>query len=215
MMNNKDFAEKMISIAKDFKTLYVMGCFGAPMTKPNKVRYIDHHSYNAQPERKEMINSASKDTFGFDCVCLIKGVLWGWWGNPEHAYGGAKYCSNSVPDITADNMFTKCNDVSTDFSNIEIGEAVWVKGHIGVYVGNGLAVECTPLWNNGVQLTAVGNIGTKEGFNTRHWTRHGKLPYITYVSEPSESRYEKIGKQYEKALKDIEKLESVQALIKM
>ena len=29
--------------------------------------------------------------------------------------------------------------------------------------------------------TAVGNIGNKAGYNSRKWTKHGKLPYITYV----------------------------------
>ena len=38
-----------------------------------------------------MINSASSDTFGFDCVCLIKGILWGWNGNLNHVYGGATF----------------------------------------------------------------------------------------------------------------------------
>lgn len=48
-----------------------------------------------------MINAASADTFGFDCVCLIKGVLWGWHGDKNAVYGGATYTSNGVPDIGA------------------------------------------------------------------------------------------------------------------
>lgn len=87
---------------------------------------------------------------------------------------------NGVPDIGADSMITKCAGVSTDFSKIEVGEAIWCKGHIGVYIGNGLAVECTPKWANCVQVTAVGNIGQKAGYNTRTWTKHGKLPYVKY-----------------------------------
>ena len=63
---------------------------------------------------------------------------------------------------------------------MEVGEAVWCSGHIGVYIGDGLAVECTPSWENKVQITAVANIGAKSGYNARKWTKHGKLPYITY-----------------------------------
>ena len=32
-------------------------------------------------------------------------------------------------------------------------------------------------------MTAVGNIGAKAGYNTRTWSKHGKLPYVTYTGE--------------------------------
>ncbi len=178
---NIDLVKRLKFIATDYKTLYVMGCFGAPLTKKNKERYCTNHSYNKSSDRQRMIQSASEDTFGFDCGCLIKGVLWGWNGDISKTYGGASYTSNNVPDLSADQMIQVCNNVSTDFSKIEVGEAVWVKGHIGVYIGNGLAVECTPKWNNNVQITACNQSVT--GYNRRDWTKHGKLPYIEYVDE--------------------------------
>ena len=88
-MNNTEFVKKVKAVATDFKTLYVMGCFGAPMTASNKARYCQHTDYNQQASRQRMINAASADTFGFDCVCLIKGILWGWNGNKNATYGGA------------------------------------------------------------------------------------------------------------------------------
>lgn len=188
VMTNTEFVKKLKNIATNYKTLYVMGCFGDLMTESNKERYCNHTKYNRQPERQRMIKAATSDTFGFDCVCLIKGVLWGWNGDKSKPYGGAKYKSNGVPDIGADEMITKCKNVSTDFSKIEVGEAVWCKGHIGVYVGNGLAVECTPSWENKVQITACNC--TKAGYNRRNWTKHGKLPYIDYVKE--EKKEEKL-----------------------
>lgn len=181
MMTNKELTAKLINVAKNYKTLYVMGCFGAPMTASNKKRYTQNHSYNRQPERTAMINAASADTFGFDCVCLIKGLLWGWNGNKNAVYGGATYTSNGVPDIGADQMIKVCKNVTTDFSKIEVGEAVWLEGHIGVYVGDGLAVECTPRWANKVQLTACNR--NVSGYNRRNWTKHGKLPYVEYVAD--------------------------------
>lgn len=57
---------------------------------------------------------------------------------------------------------------------------VWTTGHIGIYIGDGLAVECTPKWKNCVQITAVGNIGSKAGYNTRTWKKHGHIPYVEY-----------------------------------
>ena len=77
-MKSKVLVDKAVDIAQHYKTLYVMGCFGAPMTAANKKRYTQNHSYNKAAARVAMINAATADTFGFDCVNLIKGILWGW-----------------------------------------------------------------------------------------------------------------------------------------
>ena len=180
-MTNKELVSKLIDIANNYKTLYVMGCFGAPLNSANKLRYSSNHSYNKKSARRAMIKAASDDTFGFDCVNVIKAILWGWNGDKAQRYGGAKYATNGVPDISADGMIAKCHNVSTDFSHIEVGEAVWMPEHIGIYIGDGLAVECTPSWKNGVQITSCNC--TKAGYNRRNWVKHGKLPYITYESE--------------------------------
>ena len=37
-------------------------------------------------------------SWNFDCVILIKAILWGWNGNKNHAHGGANYGSNGVYD---------------------------------------------------------------------------------------------------------------------
>ena len=178
VMTASEFVKKLKDVAENYKTLYVMGGIGSPLTAANKTRYINHHSYNQSATRVKYINAASTDTFAFDCVCLIKSILWGWNGDKRRTYGGATYASNGVPDIDADSMINVCSGVTTDFSKIEIGEAVWTNGHIGVYIGDGLAVECTPAWKNKVQITACNN--AKNGYNTRKWKKHGKLPYLEY-----------------------------------
>ena len=180
-----DFVNLAKKIATEYKTLYVMGCFGSPMNATNKKRYTSNYEYNEQASRTKKINSATSDTFGFDCVCLIKGILWGWNGNVNATYGGAKSGSNGVPDVGADGIMNYCTEVSTNFSNIQVGELVHMGGHVGIYIGDGLAVECTPIWKDGVQITAVGNIGKKTGYNTRTWKNHGKLKFIDYSGTPS------------------------------
>lgn len=42
----KELAAACMEVAKNYKTLYIMGCFGAPMTAKNKARYTKNHSYN-------------------------------------------------------------------------------------------------------------------------------------------------------------------------
>lgn len=172
----KELAAACVDVAKNYKTLYVMGCFGWPMNDYNKQRAKIEYGYNHRKEAK--IDAVSSDTFGFDCVNLIKALLWGWNGDVNAPYGGAVYRSNGVPDINDDMMIRECKDLSTDFSKIQPGEAVWMQGHIGIYVGDGLAVECTPIWADGVQITACNC--SKAGYNRRDWTKHGKLPWVTY-----------------------------------
>ena len=152
-MTNKELVKRLIDVANNYKTLYVMGCFGAPLNAANKTRYCNNHSYNKQSTRTAMIKASTDDTFGFDCVNLIKGVLWGWNGDKTKNYGGATYASNGVPDIGADEIINRCANISTDFSNLIPGELVWKKGHVGIYIGDGLVVECTPAWKNCVQIT--------------------------------------------------------------
>ncbi|MGM9545076.1 MAG: hypothetical protein ACI3VI_00730 [Vescimonas sp.] len=183
-MKAQTLVDKAVDIAKNYKTLYVMGCFGAPLTGANVTRYCTNHTYNKDATRTAMIKAAANQSppvYGFDCVNLIKGILWGWCGNAAKTYGGATYTSNGVPDVGADQAIKLCTDVTTDFSGITIGEAVWCSGHIGIYIGNGLAVECTPKWENKVQITAVANIGAKSGYNARTWTKHGKMPWVDYT----------------------------------
>ena len=182
VMTAAAFAETARKIATNYKTLYIMGCFGAPMNNTNKTRYCNNNSYNKQAARTNKIKSASADTFGFDCVCLIKGILWGWKGDTNKTYGGASYASNSVPDVGADGIMKYCTDVSTNFSNIELGEIVHMSGHVGIYVGNGEVVECTPIWKDGVQITNLANLGKRTGYNNRTWSNHGKLNFIDYTN---------------------------------
>lgn len=164
------FCEKLID-ATGYRTLYVMGCFGAPMNDANKERYCNNNPYNKKPERTAMIKNATSSTFGFDCVCLIKGILWGWKADTKAQYGGAKYSSNDVPDVGTEEMLNYCTDVSGDMSTVTKGEYLWMNGHCGIYIGDGKVVECTPAWSNGVQITRL---------YQRQWLKHGKLKWIDY-----------------------------------
>ena len=180
MMKLEEFLEKL-RLAESCKTLYVKGCFGAPMTAKNKQRY---GSRSDNKNRVALINAASADIFGFDCVCLIKGILWGWNADVNKQYGGAVYKSNGVPDVGADGIVKYLQHVSKDFSNIIPGECVWMSGHVGVYMGDGKVIECTPKWTNDVQYSHLGNLGYKTG-HWRNWTKHGRIPWVEYVNAPA------------------------------
>ncbi len=172
------FIDTLLDIANNTKTIYILGCFGAPMNVKNKTRYTNNNTFNKS--RANLINACSSDTFGFDCVGLIKGVLWGWNKDVTKTYGGATYKDNGVPDVGANSMMnTYCEEVSSNFKNIVPGEAVWIDGHIGVYIGDGKVVESTSKWTGKTLISSLGNLGYK-GTYTRTWSRHGKLPWIDY-----------------------------------
>ncbi len=185
-MTAQELVKKVTKIAKDYKTCYIWGGLGKPITVSTIQQAINQYPKNSTYAPKAQTLAGKKKAFYFDCVGLIKSVLWGWNGDSSKSLGGAEYASNGVPDISADQMISKCKEVSSTFSSLQIGELLWCKGHVGIYIGEGLAVECTPKWDNGVQITAVGNFGSKYGYHTRIWTKHGKLPYVTYAKEKAE-----------------------------
>lgn len=159
--------------AEDTKTLYVMGGWGQRLSDSAKQSLISAQKYNQSSTRKKMILEADAETRAFDCSGLIKSVLWGFEGDGTHT-GGAKYASNGVPDLNAAGLIGKCYGVSDDFTSIQEGELVYMSGHVGVYVGSGYVVECSPKWKNRVQLTEL---------SARKWLKHGFLPYVEYKEE--------------------------------
>lgn len=181
-MNANDFLTKLKRIMNEYNTVYMLGCFGQPVTNSiinQKSKQLPGFYTQARVSRfKSLVGSKH---YGFDCIGVIKAVLWGWTGNRLLTNGGAKYCSNGVPDIGADAMIRQCSDVSSDFTKIEPGEAVHRKGHIGVYLGNGLVLESTNAWLGKVMTTALANIGGVPGYHARTWTSHGKMPYVEYT----------------------------------
>lgn len=179
-----EFVSKLKNITGNYKTVYMWGTFGSPVTETLISQKAGQYPEWYTSARQSLFRSLiGKGYFAFDCIGLIKAILWGWSGDASGNYGGADYVSNGVPDVSADGMIHLCQEVSSDFSNIVPGEAVWMEGHIGVYIGDGKVIECTPAWANGVQVTACLNIGSITGLNGRTWTKHGKLPYVYYQRE--------------------------------
>lgn len=111
-----------------------------------------------------------------DCSGLIKGILWGY---PDKG----KYASNGVPDTNANNMIGKyCSGVTRDMKQLRKGMVVWMNGHIGIYCGDGVVVESSPRWENGIQRTyPVGcPVANKHHLNQRKWIKCGYLYWVDY-----------------------------------
>ena len=193
MMKVDEFIEKL-KLAESCKTIYIKGCFGAPMTAANKKRYTNNLVYNKN--RAALINACTPDTFGFDCVCLIKAVLGLWNADKSKSYGGTQvnkeangisFGPDHVPDVGADGIVKYLQGVTTDFTNIIPGAVVHMPGHVGVYVGDGKVIECTPKWTNDVQYSNLGNLGYTTG-HFRNWTNWGLLPWVGYSATNADEK---------------------------
>ena len=171
-MTNKEFVNKLLDIRKNYITAYAKGTFGQKATNSLIDAKTKQYPSWYTKARISYLKSLPDDARLFDCCGLIKGVLWG--------FPNIVYTSNGVPDMDDSAVWKACNEQSKDFSKIQEGEILWIKGHVGVYIGNGKAIECTNQWSNNVQITAVTNIGKITGLNGRKWTGHGKLKYISY-----------------------------------
>ena len=192
-MTNKEFIDKLLNIINNYKTVYAYGTFGQKLTTSIiNQKAKQYPNWYTTTRKNNLSKLVGKNYFAFDCVGLIKGVLWGWNGS-NSTNGGAKYESNNVPDINANTMINKCNNVSTNFSNIKMGELLWMNGHVGIYYKNGEVIECSPAFNNKVQITNI---------SQRNWKKHGFLPWIKYDSSflPARGYFKKgdSGKNVEK-----------------
>lgn len=190
IMTGYALAARVVDIAQQYKTIYMYATYGFQVTtatiKNKAAQNLNGWYTKSNIAKLEAVANQHPPTWGFDCVNLIKGVLWGWTGDESKEKGGAVYAANGVPDTNADGMIKRCSGVTDDFSHIEVGEVVWMPGHIGVYIGDGMAAECTPRWSDGVQITAVLNVGKIDGLNGRKWTKHGRLPWVDYGDAPAD-----------------------------
>ena len=187
LLTAAELCQRLRDIVEHYRTAYMLGPWGWPASDKMIARATTQGS-SAKTNRQWLAraNAIKGVGFLFDCVGLIKGILWGWKGDLSRTYGGAGYACNGVPDYDAKKMIDACREVSTDVSGIVPGEAVWMDGHIGVYVGGGVVVESTPKWKGGVQYSTCANVSQKLVPGTagsRTWTKHGKLPWVDYAAE--------------------------------
>ena len=104
-----------------------------------------------------------------DCVGLIKG--YGWY---DSVSGEIRVGTNGMMDVGANAMFANATVKGTIDTIPEVpGLAVWVDGHIGIYIGNGEVIEAMNTLR-GVTRTQLAG---------REWTHWLQIPYISYVEK--------------------------------
>ncbi|MBO7322257.1 MAG: hypothetical protein J6U51_01570 [Bacteroidales bacterium] len=207
-------SERLVETAKAIAlmpTQYLMGGYGCRLGLD---WYNESFTWNKQ--NKALIDSKKNTdpiTFGFDCVCLIKGILWGFGGYPTQEYGGAVYGSNGVTDMTIAQLQVTCPDLSTNFDNVEPGEFLFLgNNHVGIYIGNGEVIESTPAWKCCVQRTLLPSRNTTnyEKLPVRKWDMHGHSSLIEFpCSVDWKKAYVDISNKYTNLEMKIKKIKEV------
>lgn len=126
---------------------------------------------------------------------VVKAPIWTHMkGFYDWADGREHYLPNSdLGDWDGATILAHCYDRSSDMSNIEEGEFLYLVyqggSHAGVYMGEidgkRKVAEFTPIWENGLHFSDIANDGTRsyKGVKCAVWQEHGKMPWVKYPSK--------------------------------
>ena len=168
--NNLDLVQWAIS-ACNSGWGYVMGTFGQVLTVDLLEAKLAQLPDAIGPY-EDYIRANYLGVRTADCIGLIKGYSW---YDPET--GNINYKSNGMPDVGADQIYNQATERGSMAAMPEIpGLILHASGHVGIYIGNGYAIEAMGT-QYGVVKTAVAS---------RNWTGWCKNPYINYIEETEE-----------------------------
>ena len=157
----------------DVDTIYVLGTCGWDFTSALLEQKCNQLAWNQQ-NRAFLEKYVDQGKKAFDCCGLIKAYLW------DEGYDGKT-------DENEQMMYDRANEKGLISTIPEIpGVLVFMDGHVGVYVGNGMVVESTPSnvsgW--GVQIHPL--VG-------RGWTKWAKYKHIKYEEEKMADQIVEVG----------------------
>ena len=148
-------------------TIYMWGTYGNKVTesliKAKKNQYSTHYPTS----RINILRTHIGKRYGCDCCGLIKWYLMTNGGTLSTPVYSGKYDNNASQWYA---LATEKGPIST-IPEIA-GIAVYKKGHIGIYIGNGKVIECT--------LSRRGDGVVYSNLKDEKWTHWLKIPYITY-----------------------------------
>lgn len=144
---------------------YVWGTYGNILTE-SLLEYKVEQYPDGVGQYEDFIRSNWLNGRATDCVGLIKGYGW---LDPDSL--AIQYGTNGMPDIGANAMYYNAT-VSGPISTMPDtpGLAVWMDGHIGVYIGNGEVVEASSTKKGVIKTQLTG----------RGWSHWLEIEYINY-----------------------------------
>ena len=168
--NNLDLVQWAIA-AYEADWGYVMGTYGRVLTESLLEAKLQQLPDAIDPY-EDFIRANYLGVRTADCVGLIKGYSW-----YDIDTGEIRYATNGMPDVSADQLYARATEKGSMSTMPEIpGLILHFQGHVGIYIGDGYAIEAMGT-RYGVVKTAVAS---------RNWTGWCKNPYINYIEETEE-----------------------------
>ncbi len=144
---------------------YVWGTYGHVLTEDLLTYKIQQYP-DGVGQYEDFIRANWLNIRVTDCVGLIKGYGW---LDPNDLK--IKYGTNGMPDIGANTMYRNATVKGSIDTMPDIpGLAVWMEGHIGVYIGGGEVVEACGTKKGVIKTQLAG----------RGWQAWLEIPYIDY-----------------------------------
>lgn len=174
MLTNKDLADFCLNKATHVSSKYMWGDYGRTITnttiEQKAKQYPTRYSANRIAELKKCTNGY---WIGCDCAGLIKWCLWTDKGTHDIRY-------NSKTDRNTGGLWNCATKRGTIDTLPEVpGIILYKTGHVGVYIGNGMAVECT--------LGSYGDGIVQSKVKGRGWTHWLTIPEIDYDFESADT----------------------------
>ena len=168
MLTNKDLADFCLNKATHVSSKYMWGDYGRTITNTTidqkAKQYPTRYSAGRIAELKKCTNGY---WIGCDCAGLIKWFLWTDKGAHDIRY-------NSKTDRNTGGLWNCATSRGTIDTLPEVpGIILYKTGHVGVYIGDGNAVECT--------LGSYGDGIVQSKVSGRGWTHWLTIPDIQYV----------------------------------
>lgn len=160
---------------------YCLGSFGNILTpvflnaKLKQDYGVGAYNSKHQAYLKRFINKRVTDCYG-----LVKGFVW--WNN-----GNVRYIASQ--DRNQEGAYNAAREKGP-ISNIpEIpGLVLWMRGHAGVYIGNGEFIECVgaPV---GMRKGRIANGRVVSGSRFTHWFKDTYITYVGATATPGPKNY--------------------------
>lgn len=130
----------------------------------------------------------SDGTRQFDCCGLFKCFMW-----HDYHTKNASYYGKTQKDLSCEGLLAEAKEKGNISTIPEIpGVLVYMKGHMGIYIGNGKVIESTVAKYDGkkgrIYKTYFKGDGKGCDGKRATWTKWFKSPYLAYVNvKPAES----------------------------
>lgn len=170
MKNNTELIKYVEKALKE-KWGYCLGSFGNILTPSFLSQKLSQGggvgTYNTR--HKSYLNNYINKRVS-DCYGLVKGFLW------TDSVGNVKYVASQ--DMNQEGAYSRAKEKGPLNTIPEIpGLILWMKGHAGIYIGNGEFIECVGA-PTGMRRGKIANGKIISGSKFTHWFKDLNITYI-------------------------------------